>query len=136
MKLDDFESVKVEELSKDIEALKKMKNGLKVELLQLYLVNFILYSNLDDENKNESPIKDTLLEIVILIEKLVSLESKMDIIDVKRVLDDRMMKKKSTHNNSKTVTPAKKFKINSEKQRERTKPKEDYNIKAKSKPKK
>lgn len=129
----ELQSMTLENVLQEVEGAKNSKNQTKVELLRHYLLNFILYSNLPEDQKNDSPIKEQLLKISILLEKLVAMEGKLANVDTKRVLDDRMLKRKSNHKDSKTTTPGKKFRINSENQKERTKPKEDFNIKTKSK---
>lgn len=59
------------------------------------------------------------------------MESKLSNVDEKRVIEERMVKRNSKNRNSKSVTPGKKFRINSENLKERTKPKEDLNIRFK-----
>lgn len=132
MKADEIDTICIEDLNKELENAKNAKNTTKIELLKHYLLNFILYSNLNEEEKSESPIKEKLLKIAILLEKLIQMEGKLTNIDVKRVADEKMIKKKSNHHDSKNVTPGKKFRVNSEKLKERTKPKEDFNIKTKN----
>lgn len=131
MKPESLETVTVEEIQEQISQAENTASSMKLELLRHYLVNFILYTNLDDECKEDSPIREKLLKIAILLEKLVAMENKIQMIDPRRVLDERMLKKKNRE--SKKSTPGKKFRINSENQRERTKLKEDYNIKVKNK---
>lgn len=133
---DNLEILTVESLIQELENAKDSKNKLKIELLRHYLLNFILYSNLSEDEKSDSPIKEKLLRISILLEKLVQMEGKLSNVDAKRIVEDRMIKRKSNSHNSKTTTPGKKFRINSENLKERTKTKDDFNIKFKKESKK
>lgn len=107
-------------------------NQCKVDLLKHYLLNFILYLNLSEENKEDSPIKEKLLKISILLDKINLMENNIKSVDSERVVDDKMMSNKPKNIKKNTKNPRNKFKINSEKLKERTKPKEDFNINIKN----
>ena len=131
MSIENFEALTVENIIDELEITKNTKNQTKLDLLKHYLLNFILYSNLNDDEKVDSPIREKLLKISILLEKLVQMEGKLSNVDSKRVIEERMTKRNNKHRNSKSATPGKKFRLNSESLRERTKPKEDLNIRFK-----
>ncbi|KAM0681728.1 hypothetical protein GINT2_000242 [Glugoides intestinalis] len=97
------------------------------ELVKHYLLNFILYLDLEDMDRDKSPIKKTLLKIegmlqnaVILVKDASSSEN--------RLVDLRIMKTQVRKKKGKSKTPRQKFKNNSEKLNERTKKKDDYSI--------
>lgn len=127
-----FDEISVEEMNEKINNSKKESSEIKIALLRHYLVNLILYQNVPYDDRDDSPIKQKLLEICILLDKLQMIESKISSFDPHRIVEDRMMKEKSKSAHLKTSNPKKKFRINSENQKERTKPKEDYNIDVKS----
>lgn len=119
----------VESISQEIS---KAASECKVELLKHYLLNYILYLNLPRGEAEDSPIKEKLLKISILLDKADSMERSVKKVDANRLVDGRMMKNDPKRGGSKSKNPRKKFKINSEKLKERTKAREDYNIDAKN----
>lgn len=98
----DSKNLPIESFEEITDRLENTKNKCEIELLKHYAINYILY--LSSEKKEDSPMKEKLLKIGILLDRC------------------RTMKKKEVKN------PRKKFKENSEKLKERTKPKEDFNI--------
>jgi len=108
----------------------------RLQLLKHYLLYYILYLNSPVEERDDSPMKEKLLKIAIVLEKTSSMKSsaklgaqpkKEDRAAEKkpadRIIDGRMTKGKGV-----PVNPRKKFRKNSEKQSSRTKRKADYNI--------
>lgn len=125
--------------SKNIEAVEREINkalskaqDTKVELLKHYLLNLILYLNLSEDEQNDSPIKEKLTTISILLDKLRQMEDKTNSISLKRVVDKKMMKNKGESDKSKNrLPPQEKYRKNAEKQKERTKKEDDFNINTK-----
>jgi hypothetical protein len=105
----------------------------KYKLLNLYLFNYILYQE-TPENKEETPMYQTLLKITILIEKLLEVEEDLEtalkestkgekpktnikIIDgtVKRPITDDIMENEPLNNKKVLNNPRKKYKEKYEK---------------------
>lgn len=107
----------VDDIKKKIQQALSETKATKVELLKHYLLNYILYLNAQDQT-DDSPIKEKLLKISVLLEKLVSMEKKIVSVDPKRIADKKMMKnEKST--NKKSTNPRKKFRASFDKLKER-----------------
>ncbi|ELA41384.1 uncharacterized protein VICG_01625 [Vittaforma corneae ATCC 50505] len=111
-----------------VQELSKATNECKVELLRHYLLNYILYLELPSDEAEDSPIKEKLLKISVLLDKVNSMEKNAEKVSGDRTVDEKMMKNKPKACHLKSKNPRKKFKINSEKLKERTKAKDDYNI--------
>lgn len=125
----------VEKISTEIELSLKRAESLKCELLKHYLLNYILYINnktREDYDDEFNVIKDELLRISILLEKLVNMEKKIQVIDSRRVISDEMMK-----NRAKTKKPykssGKKFKDKFAKLQDKLNGQEEISKKSKSK---
>lgn len=112
-------------LIEDIDGIKKRIQQalseaklIKVELLKHYLLNYILYINTQSQS-DDSPIKEKLLRISVLLEKLASMEKKIVSVDPKRVVDKQMMKNRGGVS-KKPTNPRKRFKARSDKLKART----------------
>lgn len=108
----------VEDIKKRIQQALSEAKTTKVELLKHYLLNYILYLNAQDQT-DDSPIKEKLLKISVLLEKLVSMEKKMASVDPRRIVDEKMMKNEK-NTNKKSTNPRKKFRASFDKLKERT----------------
>lgn len=98
MEKDGIYSEKIEKIQKDILKASSQAQTVKLELLKHYLTDLVLYKNLPDFGKTESPIRVTLTKLSILLEKLVKMESKINSMDSRQVLKAQLMK---TKNNAK-----------------------------------
>lgn len=122
-------SENIEELQKNIESASKHTGDLKLELLKHYLVNYIIYVNLSEEEQKDSPVCEKLTTISILLEKLCQMDKKIKVLDPKRVVDRRMMRNKDDKKKKpQSKTPMPKYKRKSEQLREKNKIKQDPNI--------
>lgn len=121
------------------EEIQKTTSKYKTQLLKHYLIYYILYLNLPSDDREDSPIKEKLLKIAIVLEKINSMKKKAIECSVKneneaiesgkkkdgvRMAETWMLKQKG----GPSVNPRKKFRKNSDKQKERSKKKPNYNI--------
>ncbi len=115
----------VEAINNEIKKAIEKSNELKIELLRHYLLNYILYLN----DKESLEIKNELLRISILLEKLITMEKKLNFADGRRLLTTEMMKNKKKSNSK---TSGKKFSDNYKKLKDKMESKDDSVKKAKS----
>ncbi|KAI5148827.1 hypothetical protein ENBRE01_0555 [Enteropsectra breve] len=115
--------------NKQLEEAMQRCDSLKVKVLQRYVLMMILYKNLSEEEREDSPITEELSRVSALLRKLAIMENKIERMPVDRAIDEKMMRNK---NNSKrklqSSNPRTKYKRNAEKLSERTKTKADFNI--------
>lgn len=107
----------VDSIKKKIQHAISEAKSVKVELLKHYLLNYILYINSQNQS-NDSPIKEKLLRIAVLLEKLANMEKKIVSVDPRRVVDNQMMKNRKGVN-KKSTNPGRRFRAGSEKLKER-----------------
>ncbi|KAI5178369.1 hypothetical protein PAEPH01_2551 [Pancytospora epiphaga] len=105
-------------------------------LLKHYLLHYILYINMNDDDKEESPVQEKLTTISILLEKLRTIEKKMEVLSSRRGVDRQMMRNKNDALKAPTVAPIERRKRGAEKLLERTKKKVDPNMDFKKKTRK
>lgn len=108
-----------------VELFESCQEEWQEELLKHYLLNFILYLNMQAIEREKTPIKKTLLKIEHMLENAAILVKNTP---EYRIVDSRIMKNKVREKKGKSKTPRQKFKNNSKKLNERTKKKEDYSI--------
>ncbi|KAF7682917.1 hypothetical protein TCON_1873 [Astathelohania contejeani] len=80
-------------------------------LLRTYLMNLLLYMQLSEEDKNDHPIRDTLMELSELIRKITdlrysrtySLEDEASEDNTRRALTTEMLKNKGRNKKKKLV---------------------------------
>lgn len=90
----------IQEKIDEIEITENDVLSTKRDLLKAYLINLLLYKKLSDEEKEFSPIKETLLKLQVLIEKLYQIDDKIssiedsESVDEERTLPDYIMKNK------------------------------------------
>jgi hypothetical protein len=122
----------IEKLQNDVENASKRTGDIKLELLQHYLINYIIYVNLSEEEQKDSPVYEKLSTISVLLEKLGQMDKKIKVIDPRRMADRRMMRNKDdTKKKPQSTTPMAKYKRKSEQLREKTKIKANPNINVK-----
>ncbi len=124
-------SENIDELKNEIQQAKNFADTTKLELLKHYLINYILFINLSDEEAKDSPIFEKLTEISILLGKVNQMTSKIDKIESNREVNRVMMRNKTRKNKGASTTPALKFKKKSEDLKRKIEIKEDKNINVK-----
>lgn len=111
----------IDDIKNAIKEAQIKSQGLKFEILKHYLLNYLLYKKLPENEKNNSPIINRLKECTILYKKLLEIE-KYDLSNI----DDEVIKKKIkynfTKNKKKTYKNSKtKYRIKFNKQNENIK---------------
>lgn len=121
---------KISALECEISQAKENALYVREELLKHYLISYILFANLTEEEKEISPIKEELLRLSILLEKVQNMNRKLERGNTRRVITKEMEKGIKKIKRSAESNPRIKYKKNAERLLERTAIKEDYNINA------
>lgn len=122
----------VEKIQRDIADAAECLHTAKLELLKHYLVNYILYENLQSSERKDSPIREKLTSISVLLDKAVAMEKKIEVCTPHRIADRQMMRNKDdTKKKPQSTTPKMKYRRNAERLADRTKAREDPNINVK-----
>lgn len=129
-----FYSEDLAKIQDEIRKTTDSASNIKNRLLKHYLVNYILYLELEEEDRKNSAIAEKLTVISILLEKLNNMQNKIETINPLRVHSankvDRQMMRNKDDSKKKTASanPRMKYKNNCEKLMERTKVEEDPNV--------
>lgn len=99
-------------------------------LLKHYLLNYILYENVPEDEREDSPIREKLTTISILLEKLKTMEKKVEVLSHRRTVDRQMMRNRNDALKKPAVAPMERHKRGAERLMERTKQRADPNINA------
>lgn len=124
-------SENIDNLENEIAEAQNIADNAKLELLKHYLLNYILYVNMDEQESKESPVLEKLTEISILLSKLEAMNKKIKTIGTVRIVDRKMMVNKVGVVKKKSTTPFLKYKNKSEQLKKKIEVKEDKNINVK-----
>lgn len=111
----------IDDIKNAIKEAQIKSQGLKFEILKHYLLNYLLYKKLSENEKNNSSVINRLKECTILYKKLLEIE-KYDLSNIdteiikKKIKYNSINNKKKTYKNSKT-----KYRIKFNKQNENIK---------------
>lgn len=116
-------------IQQEIKAAESDSLDIKYQLLKHYLLNLILYDNLETADRKESPITGMLTRLSILLEKLRVMQKKIECQSTRRIVDRQMMRNKDdTKRKPQSTTPRLKYKRNAERLAKRIQVEHDPNI--------
>jgi len=122
-------SQKPEEIQKEIEDAREEADSVREELLRHYLVNLILYINLEKDAKETSAVGEALQRLTFLLEKIMVMKKKLENSDTRRIASRQMMKNKDSYSSAPPkANPKQKNKKKEDIREKRAKKNPDYNI--------
>lgn len=111
----------IDDIKNAIKEAQIKSQGLKFEILKHYLLNYLLYKKLSENEKNNSSVINRLKECTILYKKLLEIE-KYDLSSIDTEIIKKKIKYNSTNNKKKTYKNSKtKYRIKFNKQNENIK---------------
>ena len=111
----------IDDIKNAIKEAQIKSQGLKFEILKHYLLNYLLYKKLSENEKNNSSVINRLKECTILYKKLLEIE-KYDLSNIDTEIIKKKIKYNSTNNKKKNYKNSKtKYRIKFNKKNENIK---------------